>query len=386
MQKKEKKSRLIEGNELIGYYRSVGRMSEAAALADEMLELAAQSMNDSAQDRLEYATTLLNAATAYRAADNPEKALRMYKEALELYEEAGIKDARKAGLYNNMSMAYQALGRYEEAVVCLEHALMMIQKIPNTESETATTYVNLTSVCFEMGNYDMGIQNVRKALEIFERADGENDAHYAGALALLAQGYYHQEDYEQSIAYYTAALREILKHFGKNPSYAMTCENCAVVLEKAGFPKEAEHLRAEARQANEQMQKGISGLELSRKYYETYGKPMLRERFPEYEKRAAVGLAGHGSECLGFDDAWSKDHDFGPAFCIWLTEEDYQKVGTKMQEAYDSLPKEFWDFPQELFPHMAKDESEYGIFVRFMKNLPETEAGSRWKMRNLPWR
>lgn len=54
----------------------------------------------------------------------------------------------------------------------------------------------------------------------------------------------------------------------------------------------------------------IKGLELSKQYYETYGKPMIAGQFPEYESRIAVGLVGQGSECFGYDDESSRDHDF----------------------------------------------------------------------------
>ena len=74
----------------------------------------------------------------------------------------------------------------------------------------------------------------------------------------------------------------------------------------------------------------MTGMELAKAYYETYGKRMLAEEFPKYADRVAVGLAGEGSECFGFDDAISRDHDFGPSFCLWLTKEDYQVIGEEM--------------------------------------------------------
>ena len=82
----------------------------------------------------------------------------------------------------------------------------------------------------------------------------------------------------------------------------------------------------------------MKGLELSRAYYEEYGKPMIDTQLAQYKPYLAAGLVGEGSECLGFDDELSTDHDFGPAFCLWVPEELYAKAGTEMQRAYDSLP------------------------------------------------
>ena len=89
----------------------------------------------------------------------------------------------------------------------------------------------------------------------------------------------------------------------------------------------------------------MTGLELSRLYYTKVGRPMLEEKFPEYLPRLAAGLVGEGSECFGFDDGISRDHDFGAGFCIWLCKEDYDEIGEKMQQAYEALPKEFMGFP-----------------------------------------
>ncbi len=90
----------------------------------------------------------------------------------------------------------------------------------------------------------------------------------------------------------------------------------------------------------------MKGLELSRRYFDAYGAPMLRERFPEWADRLAVGLVGSGSECFGFDDAVSQDHDFEPGFCVFLPEEDVldRKTAFQLERAYVALPKEFLGF------------------------------------------
>lgn len=336
--------RLVQGNEQIGYYRSISNYEEALKISKEMLELVKEL---GLQESEAHGTTLLNAATAYRAAGMCEKAIAMYREAEQIFKNLGIQDERLAGLYNNMSMAFQQKEDYGTAESCLLQALAIVRNLPDHKVEEATTYANLASVCYEKEEFAQGIEYVQRAIERFEECE-EKDAHYCGALALLAQGHYEQGELEKAISAYTEALREILAHFGKNESYAMTCENCAIVLSKAGFAKEAEYLKKEAKETYENIRrpkKEISGLELSKCYYETYGKAMLKEQFPEYADRVAAGLVGHGSECLGFDDMCSKDHDFGPGFCLWLTEEDYEKVGQKMQEAYEALPKAFMGYP-----------------------------------------
>ncbi len=85
----------------------------------------------------------------------------------------------------------------------------------------------------------------------------------------------------------------------------------------------------------------MKGLELSRKYYETYGKEMIEKVCPAAKNRIAVGLVGQGSECLGYDDDISADHDYGPSFCMWLLREDYETYGQILAEAYERLPKDF---------------------------------------------
>ena len=90
----------------------------------------------------------------------------------------------------------------------------------------------------------------------------------------------------------------------------------------------------------------MNGLELSRAFYESYGAPLLQEQFPEQEGLVAVGLLGSGSECLGFDDEVSRDHDFEPGFCLLLPGEDVidRRTAFLLERAYAKLPKAFMGF------------------------------------------
>lgn len=92
----------------------------------------------------------------------------------------------------------------------------------------------------------------------------------------------------------------------------------------------------------------MKGLELAEKYFEEIGKPMLLEKYPQIYERMAVGLVGQGSECFGFDDELSTDHDFGPGFCIWLNQHDFQEAGIKIMMDYQQLPGEFMGMPARM--------------------------------------
>ncbi len=87
----------------------------------------------------------------------------------------------------------------------------------------------------------------------------------------------------------------------------------------------------------------MKGLKIAEEYYEQYGAPMLREEFPELEGIVAVGLCGSGSECMGYDDDLSKDHEFEPGFIIFLPPEEVvdRRLAFRLERAYDKLPNEF---------------------------------------------
>lgn len=94
----------------------------------------------------------------------------------------------------------------------------------------------------------------------------------------------------------------------------------------------------------------MKGLELARLYYTDVIQPFLKERFPEFENRIAVGLVGEGSECYGYDDEISRDHDWGVRICLWMNRQDFASAGCEILKGLRELPERFRNFPVVWIP------------------------------------
>ena len=97
----------------------------------------------------------------------------------------------------------------------------------------------------------------------------------------------------------------------------------------------------------------MKGLELAEKFYIEFGEKMIDENFSHIKEYLAIGFIGSGSECFGFDDEISRDHDFEPGFCVFLPDESLvsSKDQFELERAYSRLPKDFEGFKRnELNP------------------------------------
>ena len=88
----------------------------------------------------------------------------------------------------------------------------------------------------------------------------------------------------------------------------------------------------------------MKGLELAEKFYKEYGEKIIDENFSHIKQYLAFGLAGSGSECLGFDDNISHDHDFEAGFCIFIPDEVSERDEFLLERAYSKLPREFMGY------------------------------------------
>ncbi len=309
-------------NEMIGHYRETGEFEKSISCCRQVLILMEEA---GLKGSVAYATTLLNVANACRAAGLLRESMVYYQEVKGVYaEKLSPTDFRYASLYNNMSLLFQEMGDYESACDCLERALGIASMYSEARIEVAVTYTNLAASQLKLGRFGEAIDNLKKAFAIFEM-DEDRDYHYSGALSAMGEAQYLAGNLEESARYYKLALREIERNVGRNKAYEITLQNLSAVTEKM------QELPVKNRQFK-------NGMELCMAFYEEYGIPMIRKKFPEYEQMIAIGLVGEGSECFGFDDQVSRDHDFGPGFCMWLTDPVYDEIGEELQKAYEELP------------------------------------------------
>lgn len=307
-------------NELIGFCRDTGQDEKSVAYSKQILSLL---KNLGMEGTIPFATTLLNAANAYRAAGLLEESLKYYQEVAGIYQkQLSPEDFRFASLQNNLSLLYQEMGEFEKAAESLEAALRIVRKYPEAQFELAVTYANLGTSLLKLNRDKEAKEKLTEALSLFS-AMKLKDSHYCAALASMGEVYFREKEYEKAAHCYEDTLSLLEVNTGRTKSYERIQESLALVYEKWGKKKED------------------TGLSLSEQFYLEYGAPMIHEKFPEYEEKIAAGLVGEGSECFGFDDSFSKDHDFGAGFCMWVTKETYAAIGEKLQEEYEKLPKSF---------------------------------------------
>lgn len=122
----------------------------------------------------------------------------------------------------------------------------------------------------------------------------------------------------------------------------------------------------------------MKGLERAEAFYLEAVKPMIESEFKSVADRIAVGLVGHGSECFGYDDELSADHDHDGGVCLWLTNEDDKAFGFKLMRAYDRLAAAHGVYPKEKsalgggFKGVKTIEGFYSFYVG--DGLPQTVA------------
>ena len=368
-------------NEMVGFCRDTDQKEKGL----HYCELTLRMLNNlGLGGTVEYATSLLNVANAMRAFGVYDRSGDYYRETETIYL-ANLKpeDFSFSSLYNNWSLLYQEIGDYASAETLLRKALAVVEHYPNAQIELATTKTNLAMTILSALRaeqsrradsafdgpgedfyeaYDDATSLLFSAIAIYE-ADGGRDMHYSAALSTKGDAMMLIHEYAEAANYFKRAMEEVEKHVGRTEAYDRVEERYERAKTLAGGNYEAPEEDSAFESANEpapeesfsaqpapaqptpaqtapvQTAPSVEGghLKQCKDFFEKYGLPMIEQEYPDLLDTAAFGMAGDGSDCFGFDDEISRDHDFEIGFCIWMTDADYDRYGISLRQSYNAL-------------------------------------------------
>jgi tetratricopeptide (TPR) repeat protein len=330
---KDVNSQLPILNEYMALLRSQNRHQEMLALipeADAVIETL------SIQHTAAAAATYINIAEGARSAMQYDIAERFYRKAASVYADLlSPTDPRIAVLHNNIAHLYLETRRAQKARAEAFAALNILKQVEDKDQaarELASTYINLGDASFALQETHEGTRWLEMGIASARRTGTMSDPRCLSALITLSETFLAGKNYDRAERYMAEALT-IIK--SQDPG----SENEKTIRRNLNYIRDLKKRQDAYRDEN------LKGLDLCRAFYEEYGRPLIEEKYPMYRDRIAAGLIGEGSECFGFDDRYSTDHDFGPAFCLWLTDEDYREIGSMLADDYTKLPKTFRGFP-----------------------------------------
>ncbi len=330
-------------NELLGLYRETSQFEKAYGIARNAILVADNFLPE---ESIPYATTLLNVATVYRTGGRLDESLECYKRVEKIYSSILTSDSMLfASLYNNEALLFQELGDFDAAKDRLEKALSIVT-LKGEVYEEAVSRANLAGTYIQLGKPEAALDQAKRSIALFEE-QGVEDQHLCAAYSALGSYHYINGEFETAAGIFKKAMDIMERALGRNAYYERLAENheaCLAATSSKGAYANGISADRDDPVGSETGDTGAGfrkGADICRAYYESYGALMIRSKFPEYEGKIAVGLAGEGSDAFGYDDASSADHDWGPSFCMWVSDETYDAIGEELRKAYDELPDEF---------------------------------------------
>ena len=325
-------------NELLGFYPDTSQYDKAEAYCEKLLLFMERA---GLKDTVHYGTSCINIANVYRASGRLEDSLTHYQKVFEVYDRVlEHNDFLYASLYNNLSLLYQEMQQFDKASEALNSALEIVKGYPEAVVELGVTYTNLAASYVKEGKLALAKEASAQALAIFEKNLTE-DFHYSATRSVAGDIRFAGEEYDKAREYYEQAMLALRQHVGITHAYFRIVSNLQLTMERLGEPD------------------ALKGIVLSEDYFKEN-----RERFwkavPEIWEELAFAKVGEGSECFGLDDIVSKDHDFGPGFCVFVTREQYEAYGGQLEQIYNSLPDAFRGFTK---PEKIKGAPRNGVIV-----------------------
>jgi DNA-binding SARP family transcriptional activator len=191
-------------------------------------------------DRLAEAWMLNNLGMAF-GLQRKEQAIGCFEEALAIYREIGDQQGQ-ARAANNVAQACLRLRRFPDALQAARRSLAVQQQAGDRYGE-GIALGNLGDACRELGRFDEAIDRLEQALVIFRELGDQHSE--ADSLSDLGDVYLTMGRLGDALSCLRASLA-IWRANGERHGQAATLSRLGLAQKRAGRPKEARELLAEA--------------------------------------------------------------------------------------------------------------------------------------------
>ncbi|SKC49160.1 Tetratricopeptide repeat-containing protein [[Eubacterium] yurii] len=298
-------------NEYAGALRINGKYEEALKNIQEALSIQKSKYGI---NNTSYATTLMNEANIYREKGDYCTAEDIMLKSKKIFDALNDKSYSYVGLLNNLSLVYQAIKKYEKAEELQLEAIDILKQSSNYNVPLAISYNNLYSIQKQLNKFESAFENLLLAKNLLEKEVGKNHPLYSAVLNNLAEVKLKEKDYLSALELYKEALEVVEKCYGAQSSaYKSVQSNLSYVFDLISTLEIDDN-------SNRKYERGLDRAEkLAEKI-----KKLIYTEMPYIRDRICIALAGRGSECLGFDDEISSDHDNQTRCLLLLDDSDFE--------------------------------------------------------------
>ena len=230
---------LASRNNLAGAYESVGRLTEAITLYEQVTKDSARVLGEDHPDTL---TSRNNLAETYRSVGRTDEAVTLHEQVLaDSIRVLGEDHPQTLASRNNLACAYEAAGRTDEAITLYEQVLAdSIRMLGEDHPDTLASRNNLACAYEAAGRTDEAITLYEQVLADSIRMLGEDHPDTLASRNNLACAYEAAGRTDEAITLYEQVLADSIRMLGEDHPQTLTLRNnLAGTYESAGRLTEA---------------------------------------------------------------------------------------------------------------------------------------------------
>lgn len=371
-------------NEYGGCLRNLGEFDKAISAIQESIDVYEKS---NLSNEIAYATSIMNLANIYREKKDYFNSEKYFNISKAIFDKLGDKSYSYVGLLNNFSLLYKEIGNYSAAEEMQLESIRILENNSKMNVPLAISYNNLYEIQKLAKSNNSSIENLRKAEQILLKETGTNHPLYASVLNNMADYEFSNKNYTEALSLYKKALEIVRACYGeKSEAFLSVSKNIDFVEDfiktlsikepsSSDFENDFKTKEIDCTNYNSKRLTGIERAEIVAKYTSEF----IKVKYPDLYSRICLALVGVGSECLGFDDEISEDHDFSSRCQIFLDDSDYKTYKSDLESSLkifckdlESLTSNLKDINVEIMP-IPNFYKYYTLF----ENGPKTESEYR---------